>query len=242
MPVASLAAVARDLGPAPNPTPMRRSQFDEDEVTGKVPQVAESPRAQPAPQIVAVASVGAKSAPKVAAAAPVVARIATPEPVAVVAPAAAAVVAEGFAPVVEAPFVEAPVVEARVEAPAVIAHAAPAAEPEVFAPPPAQAHAIPEPTPLGPPFEAEVAHAEVARAKTPSPEPVAIVRAKEPEPKRVEVVAPTPIATDAQALAAEPVPPASRGRQFLVAALLILWILAVAAVVGLFFTGRLPMP
>ncbi|MEO6418296.1 MAG: hypothetical protein ABIP39_02750 [Polyangiaceae bacterium] len=209
MPAASLAAVARDAEPAPNPTPMRRSHVDEEEVTGKAPVVAESPRVQAAPPIVP-----AKSAPKIAAAPPVVRHV-EPEP--------APVVAQAAPPVAEV-----------FEAPApVLAHAAPAIEERIH-----EMHKIPEPTPLGPPYKEAPVTDEIARAKTPSPEPVAVVRAKAPEPKVVEA---TPVVTDAQALLVDQ-PAPSRGRQFLVATLLILWILAVAAVVGLFFTGRLPMP
>ena len=214
--------------PALNVAPALRARFDEDEVTGKVPAVTESPRVQP-PQVVAVA---AKSAPKIVAAPPASPVVQHVEP----APVARAAAIEAEAPSVVDP---APV----------IAHASPDPEievvPQVFAPPaaPAATQAPLDATPHGPPFH----EPEVAPAKTASPAPVAVAKVAKPAVAK-DGAAKDAAAKDAAAkpatkpaaaiVAAEP---PARGRQFAVAILLMLWILVVAAIVGLFFMGRLPM-
>ena len=142
-----------------------------------------------------------------------------------------------------------------------IAAAAPAAASPPIAVAPAQAFAhvddgpeieivpqksAPKPAPMSASMAAAVAHVEskpdpveAKPAMTPSPAPVAEVALAK------VAVAKVAVAKTGDAKPASPVVPAEpvrRGRQFVVAILLMLWILVVAAVVGLFFTGRLPMP
>jgi hypothetical protein len=104
-------------------------------------------------------------------------------------------------------------------------------KPEPVEAPLAFVEAPPALTPLGPP----VHEPEVAAAKTASPAPVAVAKVADAKPVAMAKVAEAKPVVVAEA-------PAPRGRQFVVAFLLMLWILVVAAVVGLFFTGRLPMP
>ena len=195
-----------------NVAPILRSRFEEDEVTGKVQAVTESPH-MPPPQVVLSA---AKSAPKIAAV-PVAA-----SPIVVDAP-ADVIAHPSDAPEIEIVSQKATPQPAPVEA-----------EPALVEAKPSFVEAAPALTPLGPP----VHEPEVAAATTASPEPVAVAKVADAKPVAMAKVA------DAKPAVAKPVveAPAPRGRQFLVAILLMLWILVVAAVVGLFFTGRLPMP
>lgn len=211
--------------PALNVAPILRSRFEDDAVTGKVQAVAESSRITP-PQIVPDA---AKSAPKIAAAAPAVA-----------APPIAVAPAQAFAHVDDGPEIEiVPQKSAPKPAPmsasmaAAVAHVESKPDPVEAKPEPE--HAKMDPTPLGPP----VREPDVAPAMTPSPAPAAKVALAKVAVAKVAVAK----AGDAKpASPVVPAEPARRGRQFVVAILLMLWILVVAAVVGLFFTGRLPMP